>query len=339
MFTKHLAIMIKSGVPISEALDTLAENTKSEYFSGVLRDILNDVQTGKSLYYSMKKYPKVFDTFYLNLIKISEEAGTLEENLAFLGQQISKDYALMKKIQGAMFYPSLVAFAGAGIGAFIGLYILPQLVDFFDALDVELPMTTQILLWVANLMKDHGIIIIFALIGFMVLIKFLLGTKAVKPLWHKIKLKIPIFGKLFQYEQLARFCRNFGMLLESGVPATLGLETTANTMNNIMFSKHLHEVEQALNKGKSISDAMKAGNYSEFPPMVDRMIQVGERTGNLEEVLIYMSEFYEEEIDGITKNLTTILEPIMLIIIGLGVGFIAMAIIGPIYSLTGSIAN
>ncbi len=337
MFTKHMHIMIKSGVPISETLDTLANHAKSKYFKKVLRQVYEDVQSGKSLHDALGRFPNVFDKFYTSLVKVSEESGTLETTLEFLADQLAKDYELKKKIKGAMFYPTLILVATFGIGGFISIYILPQFVDFFDSLNAELPTSTKILMAFAGVMKDHGILIFISIGVFFVLLKMFLNSKPVKPKWHRIQLKMPVFGKLIQYTQLARMCRNLATLLNSGVPATKALETTADTMTNLTFNKDLHEVEDALIQGKNISDSLEEGGYKEIPEMIPRMISVGERTGNLSEVLEYMSEFYETEIDHMTKNMSSIIEPFLLIGMGLMVGFIAIAIIGPIYQITGSI--
>ena len=337
MFTKHLSVMIKAGVPLSDAFDTLAENSKSKKLGQILRKVLKDIQSGKSIHESISKYPAVFDTFYVNMIKVSEESGTLDENLEFLSKQLAKDYALRKKIQGAMFYPILVLVAGSGIGLFISLFVLPQLVDFFETLDVDLPASTRVLLYFANLMKDHGILIIASLITGFIGLVLLTRVSFVKPHWHKLKIKAPLLGKLSQYGQLARFSRNLGTMLKSGVPIQVGLETSASTLSNIVFQRHFMSVQKDLSKGKSIGDALEKRKYKEIPQVVIKMITVGEKTGNLEEVLLYLSEFYEEEIDNMTKSLTTILEPLMLAVIGIGVGFIALAIISPIYELTSSV--
>lgn len=339
MFTKHLSIMMRSGVPITEALEILAENAKQGYFKKVINEVLENVNAGKPIYRSLGKYPKVFNNFYVNLIKIGEEAGSLEQNLDFLAKQMEKDYSLRKKIQGAMFYPAIIFTAGTGIGGFISLFVLPQLVDFFDSLDVELPLSTKILLGFATVMKAHGFLIIGGIAGFFIFMSFLVKTKHVKPIWHSIILKIPLLGKVTLYGQISRMCRNFGTMIKSGVPAPHALETSAKTLSNVVLERHFLYVQQELIKGKSIGNALEEGHFKEIPTIVIHMLKVAEKTGNLEEVLIYLGDFYEEEIDSITKNLTTILEPLMLIVIGAGVAFVAFAIIGPIYKLTGSVRN
>ncbi len=337
LFTKHLAIMIKSGVPIYEALDTLASNAKSDYFKSVLRQVIQEVENGKSLYHALKKFPNVFDNFYTSLIRVSEESGTLEETLKYLSEQISKDYALRKKIQGAMFYPMMVFFAGSGIGGFISIFVLPKLTDFFENIDIPLPLSTRILIGFSGIMKSYGVVIFIGFIALSIFFRWLISTNTFKPIWQNFLVRVPLFGKMIIYSQLSRFTRNLGTLMQSGVPLASGLETSANTLNIVTFRHHLYKVKEDLVKGKNISDSLERHNFHEFPTMTVKMIKVGEKTGNLEDVLLYLSEFYEEEIDNITKNLSNVLEPIMLAAIGLAVAFLALAIIGPIYEITGNI--
>lgn len=337
LFTKHLAVMIKAGIPITEALATLVDQTKSQAFKKVLSGVLSDVENGQSLAKSLEKFPKVFDEFYVSLVEIGEESGTLEGNLEFLSLQLAKDYSLRKKIQGAMLYPGLVFTATFIMGGFIALFVLPKLVDFFSAFEIKLPITTRILLFFANTMKNYGVFIFGGLVLFMFVSSLVLSLPKVKPWWHRVILKFPLFGEMLAYGQLARFARNLGTLIKSGVPVTKSLETTADTLSNLKFKNDLNEINEYLTKGKNIGDALDSKKYAEFPPLVSKMISVGEKTGKLEETLLYLGDFYEDEIDNISKNLTTILEPVLLIAIGLIVGFVALAIISPIYELTGSI--
>ena len=337
LFTKHLATMVKAGIPVPEAFATLIEQSKSQALIAVLKGILKQVENGQSLAKAMQKHPKVFDQFYISLIEVGEESGALEENLEFLAKQLAKDYNLRKKIQGAMFYPALVFGATFVMGGFISLFILPKLIDFFSAFDIELPLTTRILLFFANLMKNYGLFVIVGVVAFIFIMSNILRLPKIKPKWHAIILKAPLFGRLIAYGQLARFCRNLATLLKSGVPVTKSLEVTARTLSNLKFSNDLYKVAQRITEGKNIGEILEQKGYGEFPPLVSKMVHVGEKTGKLEETLAYLGDFYEEEIDDISKNLTAILEPIMLLTIGLVVGFVALAIISPIYELTGSI--
>lgn len=339
LFTKHLAVMMKAGIPISEAISTLLDQTKSKGFKKILSEVVADVKNGQSLTKTFKKHPKVFDEFYISLIEVGEESGALEKNLEFLAKQLAKDYSLRQKIQGAMLYPGIVFFATTVMGGFISFFILPQLVDFFAAFNTTLPITTRILLFFANLMKNYGIIIITGLILSGLTGYWLIGLPKVKPKWHSLMLKFPLFGTLIAYGQLAHFSRNLGVLLSSGVPVIRSLETTSSTLSNLKFRNDLLEVTRALTKGKNIGQALEQKKYNEYPPIVSKMINVGEKTGKLDETLLYLGDFYEDEIDNISKNLSTTLEPILLLIIGLVVGFVAIAIISPIYELTGSIGR
>lgn len=337
LFTKHIATMVKSGIPVPEALAMLIDQQKSAAFARILKIVLKEVENGQSLARAMEKHHKVFDQFYISLIEVGEESGALEENLEFLSKQLAKDYNLRKKIQGAMFYPALVFGLTFVMGGFISLFILPKLIDFFSAFDIELPLPTRILLFFANLMKNYGLVTVIGFIVTLVILSRILALPKIKPKWHALLLKAPLFGKMMSYGQLARFCRNLSTLLKSGVTVTKSLETTARTLSNLKFRNNLEQVAQEITRGKNIGDILEQKGYSEYPSLVTKMIKVGEKTGKLEDTLAYLGDFYEEEIDDISKNLTTILEPIMLIIIGIVVGFIAIAIISPIYELTGSI--
>lgn len=336
-FTKHLATMIKAGIPLVEALESLLEQTNNLSFKKILEQSVFDIKNGRDLADSLGKYPPVFDQFYLSMIKIGEKSGTLEENLEFLAKHLKKSYNLNQKIRGAMMYPGLVFLATSIMGGFISLYVLPKLVDFFTAFQIDLPITTKILLFVARIMRDYGVLIFATLIGLGILINFLIKIRKIKLIWHQLLLKLPLFGKMVLYGQLARFARNMGVLIKSGIPIDDGFEITAKTMGNLIFERDVADIGRSLIKGKDIAKIMEAKKYPEFPMLVYKMIAVGEKTGKLEDTFIYLGDFYEEEIDNIAKNLSTILEPFLLLVIGLVVAFVALAIISPIYQLTGSI--
>jgi len=337
LFTRHLATMVKSGIPVAGALSTLSEQTKSPEFKRIIDVIHADVSNGQSLADALRKHPKAFDTFYIHLIEISESSGTLEENLGFIALELAKNYSLKKKIQTAALYPSIIFIAVTVMGGFISLFILPQLVGFFESFEIELPLATRALLFIANAFNDYGILIVGGLLGFYTLMLLVFRLPGTLPVWHTFLLRIPIMGEFIAHTQLAQFCRNFGILIKSGVPIAKSIDVTAATLTNLRFRTDLFKVGKALTRGKNIAEAIEKGGYEEFPPLVSKMIGVGEKTGKLDESLLYLGDFYEEEIDAMSKNLTTILEPILLLGIGLVVGFVAIAIITPIYELTGSI--
>lgn len=336
LFTKHLSVMIKSGITLSEAIDALYAQTTNPGFSKVLGHVLAQIRNGKSFADALKTHPEVFDEFFVSLVEVGEQSGTLETNLEFLSIQLSKDNSLRKKVKGALLYPGVVLSAVGIMGGFIALVVLPQLVTFFNSFEVELPVTTQILLWVADIMKNWGIFIVGFGVAGVIAFSILVKTPQIKPIWHAMLLRTPLLGKIIRYSQLARFSRNLGTLLTSGVPVTLALETTSNSLGNVAYKRATSKILIEVKKGKQIADAMTK-NPKLFPIIVSKMVGVGEKTGKLDESLLYLGDFFEEEVDNFSRNLSTVLEPFLLIFIGLVVGFIAIAIVSPIYELTGSI--
>lgn len=336
-FTKNLATMLKSGIPISEVIETLAEQAKSRAFKKILNQVEEDVSRGRSLENSLNQFPKVFDEFYLSLIRIGEESGTLEESLVYLVEQMEKDKELRQKVQGAMLYPSIVLMATGVIGLVLAFFILPQIIGLFESLNVELPFTTKILIFVAKILRDWGLILVPALVAAFILFMALLQTKPIKPVWHRIILKLPVFGRLFQNIALATLCRNLGIMLRSGLTITSALETSAQVERNLTYQRDLKKISEEVRRGKSIGATLSEEGFREFPLFVTRMIGVGEKSGNLEDNLAYLGDYFEDEVDAMTKNLSTILEPVLLIGIGGVVAFVALSIISPIYQVTGSI--
>lgn len=337
LFTKHLSVMLKSGVPLADALDTLSKQTRSSALKKVIDKLLSDVRNGQSLGIALKKHPKTFDLFYISLIDIGEESGTLEGNLDYLVSHLSKTYALRKKIQGALMYPMIVLIALVIVGGGISLFVLPKLVDLFSSFKADLPVTTRILLFIANSMKNYGFFIIGGLIAFGVLIRFLIQLPLIQPIWHKSLLRLPIAGPFIQNAQLASLTRNLGVMLKSGLPIKSALEIQYKITSNLVFKHYIAEILAAIEKGKNIADELNTGRFPYMSPIVIRMIGVGEKTGKLDEILLYLGDFFEDEVDDAAKNLSTVLEPIILLVVGLIVGFVALAIISPIYQITGSI--
>lgn len=336
-FTKNLAVMLKSGIPIASIVETLGDQAKSGTFKKILLQVKEDVSRGRSLEKSLSSYPKVFDQFYLSLVKVGESSGTLEESLFYLVQQLQKERDLRQKVQGAMLYPAIVLIATGGIGLALAFFILPQIIGLFESLNVQLPFTTKALIFGARLLQDWGLIIIPSAIGLLVLLGIVLQLRLVKPHWHALLLRLPIFGKLLQGISLATLARNLGIMLKSGLTITSALETSAQVERNLVYKRDLAKVAEEVRKGKSIEDILVENNFKEFPLFMVRMIGVGEKSGNLEENLAYLGDYFEDEVDTITKNLSTILEPVLLIVIGGMVAFVALSIISPIYQVTGSI--
>ena len=337
LFTKHLAVMLKSGMNIAEAIESLAVSTKSNKFNQILVQVAVDIRNGQSLAKALKKHPKVFSNFFVSLIEIGEESGTLDESLSYLAEHLAKQYALSKKIQGALLYPTIVVVAVTLVGIGMSLFVLPQLTNLFASLDVDLPITTVILLYFANLMKNHGTLIISSFVAIIILFRILILQPFFRHKWDRFILSLPVFGELIVSEQVSSISRNLGIMLKSGLPITRCLEIQHESTENYVFKNYILELQKAVNKGKDMGEDLEKTNYAKFPDVAIKMIAVGEKTGKLDEVFLYLGDFFEEEVDNTAKNLSVILEPIVLLIIGLFVGFVALAIISPIYELTGSI--
>jgi type IV pilus assembly protein PilC len=335
--TKHLAVMIKAGIPLTEALGVLGDQAHTSTTRKVILHVKKDVENGTSLSKSLARHPHIFNPFFTTLIEVSEESGTLEENLEFLSVQLAKSNSLRTKIQSALLYPGLVITSTLVMGGFISLFILPQLITFFESFNTQLPLPTRILLAIANFSKNYGVATIVGMLVGGLFFLALVQTPKLKIWWHRLLLHLPILGKFIAAAQLALFARNLGILMGSGVPVLLALKTTAHTLSNVQFQSHVLTLHDQLASGTHLAEALKKAKYREFPTLVASMINVGEKTGKLDETLLYLADFYEEEIDTMAKNLSTLLEPTLLLTIGLVVGFVAIAIISPIYELTSSL--
>lgn len=337
LFTKHLSVMIQSGITTAEALQSLEEQVRPGAWKSVLKQVRSDVENGATLSYAFGKYPKVFDTLYVNLIAIGEESGTLQENLNFLAKQLAKEYALRKKVQGILLYPMIVLTIAFTMSGFISVFILPKLADLFRSFDVTLPLATRILLFIAAVMKAHGIAIFTGIAVAFVLFRLAIKVSFIKPLWHRFLLRLPLLGPFLKNVALAALCRDLGIMLKSGLPITRALQVSQTSMENVVFSRYVAAIQASVARGETISGTLSAGEFPHMPSLVAKMIAVGEKTGKLEDSFLYLGDFFEEEVDDSAKNFSTVLEPVLLLLIGLVVAFVALAIISPIYSLTGSV--
>lgn len=334
-FAKHLSLMIKAGLPIDEAVMVLRDQADGR-FRRVLSDVLKTVQTGRPLSDAFADYPGVFSELFIATVRAGESSGTLEESLNDLAEQLSRSYELQRKIRGAMIYPVVVLAAAGGIGVGLSLFVLPRVIKLFESITVKLPLATRMLLATSRFLVSHGVLFFAALaVGAVGLYNFM-RWKPVRPASHGLLLKLPVFGKLAQNFNLAIFARTMGTLLKSGITIGEAFQIASNTLRNARYKKALLRVREGVETGAPASTVMEEFPKL-FPSITSRMIAVGERTGKLEETFKYLAEFYEDEVDVMTKNLSTLLEPVLLIAIGLTVAYVAIAIIAPIYNFIGSI--
>jgi type II secretory pathway component PulF len=329
--------MIESGIPIGEAIDIIQQQSRKQSLKLLLETILKDINNGQSLEKALSKHPKVFDPFYINIVRIGEESGNLEKNLKYLAEQLKKNYEFKKKVQGALMYPVIVLVITFIAGAAISIFVLPQLIDLFSSLDVELPLSTQILLFIAYTMKNYGFLIIALIIALFIGFRYLLTLPAILYRWHRLLLMLPGLGVFIQGAELTFLCRNLGMMLKSGLPITTAFFAQHDATTNLVFKKYLKQLAEDVEKGKSISEKLNGKEFVYIPQLVAKMIGVGEKTGRLDESLLYLGDFFADEVDNYSKDFSTLLEPVILIFIGLVVAFVALAVISPIYQLTSGI--
>ena len=335
-FIKNLAVMLKAGFPVSRALRALTEQTSNSTFSAALADIATQVESGQTLGTAMAKYPKIFSNVFVNVIKVGEVSGNLEESLFNLATQLKKDHDLVRKTKGAMIYPAIVLSAMFVVSVLMFTFVLPKLILLFEDFDVELPLLTRIIISVVNIMKEYGI---FVLVGFVALVVGI-TTAARQPkvarLIDKMILKMPLFGQLVQFTNLARFARTLASLLHSGMPILESVKVTGESLNNGEFKQAIVKVEDYIRIGTQLSQAMS--NYAHlFPPLIINMVAVGEESGTVDNILLEVAEFYEGEVNQAVSNLSSVMEPLLMIVVGAGVGIIAMGLVMPIYSITQSV--
>lgn len=337
LLTKHMTVMLRSGLTITEAVDVAAEQATGN-MKKILIDIRGKINAGKTFAYGLSLYPRVFTPLYVNIVKVGESSGTLIESLEQLGIQLEKEHELRTKIIQALLYPIIVLFTVVLVGGAISVFVLPELTSIFSVFQGTIPPSTQALLWLVDVLTQYGIIIFPAIGVSFLLFIVTIKLKPVQPIWHAFLMRLPIIASIVRNVNLAQFSRNLGTLLKSGLPITQSLSIVADATGNKAYQKKIRKMLVGIEKGKNMNSIMASMELF-FPKITTRMINVGERSGKLDEMLLYLAEFYENEVDKSSKVLSTTLEPIMLIVIGLVVGFVMIAIMTPIYELTSSIGS
>jgi len=340
IFTRELSTMIDAGVPLPRGLGTLADQTENKYFKGVILGINRDIESGVPMADAMAKYPTIFNSVYVNMIRAGEAGGILDDILKRLATQVEKDSAIRQKIHSAMAYP--VVILTVTVIAFFGImiFIMPKIAKIINDLggpDAQLPIYSRIMLSTSAFVQKNIIfILIFSVAaswGFRRYIK----TEKGKYRWHNFLLKVPIFGKIVAKIAIARFSRTFASLMGSGVSVLESLEVTSKAVGNRVIQKELMDVAQAVKNGQPLGKQLTAAPF--FPPIVGQMMSVGEETGKIDQILLKVADFYEEEVDAVIDSLASIIEPVMIIILGALVGMIAASVMGPIAGLSKNIGG
>lgn len=335
LLTKHLSVSLKSGLTILEAIEMLEDQAVGK-LKKILHSLLEIIESGKPLYIGLEQYPKYFNHVYVSMVRTGEMSGTLEENLEHLAEELKKAHALRQKVQAAMMYPTLVFIAVLMLGLSVSVFVLPQILPLFRTLDVELPLSTRCLIFLAEQFEDHGFKIVLGVFLGIVVLQAIFKSEFIKPITHRIWMKVPILKNIICNINLEKFSRTLSTLLSSGMSMDLALKITAEATENRIYRNAIHSFVAEIQKGNPVAQGMER-HPDLFPKLVSRMVGMGEKTGSLEKTLHYLAQFYEDEVDNTMKNLSTVIEPILLILIGIVVAFVAISILGPIYKITGNL--
>ncbi len=336
ILTKNLSGMLKAGLALARALSVLKKQTKNPTLAKILTSLSTDINSGETLSVGLSKFPNIFSKLFVSMTKAGEESGNLAGALNDVGLNLEKSHTLTKKIRGALIYPGVIMSAMVVIGVLMFAFVVPTLANTFKELGVVLPLSTRILIALGNFFSNNLLLtfaIIFAIVGGLYL---LLRAQFMKKCIDFVVLKIPIVGNLAKELNTARTARTLSSLLSSGVSIVRAVEITQDVVQNVYYKKVLEQAKASIEKGAPFSEAFEASAL--YPVMMSEMVQVGEETGNLADMLLQIALFYEEEIENKTKNLSTIIEPVLMVFIGAGVGFFAISMISPLYSILGSIS-
>ena len=327
--------MIEAKVPLTTSFKSIASQTANPHFSNILSRILSDVDEGKSLSECLRKHPKVFSELFVNMIQSGEVSGNLQKTLEDLANNIEKNYTLTQKIRGVLYYPAFILSAFFIVAFIMVTFVIPKLMSLIKETNAKLPITTRILIFSGDFMQKWWWAVLLAVIAGIVGVIYYIRTEDGKKEFDVVKLKIPLVSKVLRYVYLARFSENLSTLVRSGLPIVSALQISGKVIGNSLFEADIMEAAERVKTGGSISEVLSG--RPNFPPMMVQMIKVGEDTGKLDSTLDTMSKFYTREADQIVSNLSSILEPVLIIILGCGVGVLVFSIIIPIYNITMSI--
>lgn len=335
-FTRNVGVMIGAGVALSKALEVMERQARNPKFKKTIVALGEAIKRGKAFSDALEPYPSVFPKFYREMVRAGEHSGKLEESLKLIALQLKKDYALRKKIRSAMVYPAIIICAMVAIGVLMLIYVVPTLVDTFEELKVPLPPSTRFVIFISQSILEKGFIVLIAVFVLAYLAWLFKRSERGKRLFDVVMTLIPVVRGINQKFNSARTCRTLSSLISAGVDILEALAITKGVVQNHLYQNVLEEAKIKIQKGETISKAFLASEKL-YPPLVGEMIAVGEETGELSHMLLRLASFYESEVAASTKDLSTIIEPVLMILIGVVVGFFAISMISPMYNLVGAL--
>ena len=334
-FTRQFATMIGAGLPMVQCLDILSSQVENKELARVISEVKQSVEGGATLSESLRRHGKVFDMLYVNMVEAGEMGGALDTILVRLAVYREKADALVRKVKGAMVYPSVICVVATGVTTAMLTFIVPVFAKMFTGLHAELPKPTQVILAISNFLQANFLFIILGLVGLLIGFFYWLKTPGGRATFDAFIIKSPIFGNLIRKSAVARFTRTLGTLLSSGVSILDALEITAKTAGNTVISNAIKKSVLSIAEGETITSPLKESGV--FPPMVTQMISVGEKTGGLDDMLQKIADFYDEEVDAAVSTLTSIIEPVIIVIMGIVIGAIMVAMYLPMFDIVGKI--
>ncbi len=336
MFARQLAVMISATVPIVQALRILVKQTDNVNFKIIISEVADEVDGGAKLSATLARYPKVFSQFFVHMIRSGETTGKLDETLNYLADQQEKDYDLVSKIRGAMTYPIFVVSGMVLVGVAMMIFVIPKLTEVIEGSGGELPLSTRLLIWLSNFFVNLWWVLVLIVIGIAVGWRLYIRSPFGRHQFDVIKMRLPIFGQIFQKIYLVRFSRALSTLVVSGIPVTRSLEIVADVVGNTLYHDLTRSAIKEIEAGNSIATAFVKSD--DIPAMLPQMMIVGEQTGKLDLVLEKLGNFFAKELDNMIANMTSLIEPLILVVMGVGVAVMVMAILLPMYNLSQSIA-
>lgn len=332
IFSNQLSTMISAGLALPKAVNIIAAQTSNQYLKTVFFNINRDLEEGLSFSSSLSKYPEVFDELFVNVVRSGETTGNLELVLDRLSQKLDAEQSMSSKLFSALIYPIFIVVALIAVGWLLMVKIIPQIEDVFRESDVPLPWATKALIAVSHFLIGYWWILVILVIGAVIFAKYYLSSEGGRDFYSRVQINLPGFKKVTSDIYMARFCRTIEMLFESGVPMIEAINTTANVMINGYYKKSLRRIAKNVQKGISFSAELSKDPL--FPPLVSQMLAVGEQTGKSGEVMEKLARFYEGEADNAVKGVYSLVEPLAMVAVGIGVAILVFAVLVPIYQIT-----
>ncbi len=333
LFLRNTGAMLRAGLALPRAMRVMMRQARNEKLKQVIKDILAAIEQGGSLSGGMKTHEKVFSPLVIAMIEAGEESGNLADTLTTIALQIERSHDIQKKVRGAMIYPSIVIFALLLVGAIMMIYIVPSLTETFREMGTELPATTQFVIALSDFLVANTLLAAGMVVALVVFVLYAVRTPWGKRLFETLTLKVPVIGTIIKETNSARTGRTLSSLLSSGVHMVQAIEITQNVIQNSYYREVIGRAKQDVEKGKQLANVfLSAEKY--YPPLVGELIAVGEETGALPDMLLEVAKYYENEVEQKTKNMSTIIEPVLMLVVGGGVGFFAISMISPIYNIS-----